>query len=108
MGKVIAAIVVVLVAAVAWMYFTDTDVEGGEMPSVDVDGGELPDVEVRGPEVSTGTKEVTMEVPTVSVDVPEDDADGLEDEVIDDEGLNAPDVDVEADVDVDDSKDPGN
>lgn len=82
MGKLLAFIAVVLVAAVGWMYFTDTDIEGGEMP----------DVEISGPEVrSTGTKEVTMTVPTFEVDAPEDDADGQEDEIIDDEGVEDPD-----------------
>jgi hypothetical protein len=104
MGKVIAGIVAIVLIAGGWMYFTDTDIEGGELPSVDVDGGELPDVEVRGPEVTTGTKAVTIEVPTVEIDAPEDDADGEENEIIDDEGVNTPEVDV--DVEVDDGEDP--
>ncbi|MBB4659133.1 hypothetical protein [Parvularcula dongshanensis] len=98
MGKVIAAIVVIAILIFGWMYFTDTDVEGGSLPDVDVEGGSMPDVDVRGPEVTTGTE--TVEVPTIGIDVPEDDADGEEDEIVDDEGLNAPDVDVDVDADV--------
>lgn len=110
MGKWIAVVGAIVLAFLAWVIFTDTDVEGGDMPSVDVDvtgdAGELPDVEVRGPEVETGTEEVTVEVPTVSVDLPEDDADGAETEVADDEGLNTPDVDADLDVDVEEDDDP--
>jgi hypothetical protein len=104
MGKWIVAIIVIILAVLGWMYFTDTDVEGGAMPEVEVEGGEMPEVDVRGPEVTTGTEEVTVEVPTVDVEAPEDDADGLEDEIVDDEGLNTPDVDVE----VEESEDPEN
>ncbi|MEE4212267.1 MAG: hypothetical protein V2I43_23750 [Parvularcula sp.] len=90
MGKIIAAIVVVIVAFLGWTFLTDTDVEGGRAPDVDVDvsgdAGELPDVDVRGPDVTTGEREVT--VPTIDIEPPEDDADGYEDEFADDEGLD--------------------
>lgn len=43
----------------------------GELPDVDidVDGGKLPEYDIRGPEVSVGTEEKTIEVPDVDVDV---------------------------------------
>ena len=99
MGKIIAAIVVIALLAFGWMYFTDTDIEGGALPEVEVEGGALPDVEVRGPDIDL--PEVDIDVEGGSIDVPEDDADGEEDELVDDEGLNAPDVDVDVDVDAD-------
>lgn len=106
MGKIIAGLAVVVIVAAGWMFFTDTDYEDGEMPEIDVQGGEMPDVEVRGPEVETGTR--TVEVPTVDINAPEDDADGTEDEVIDDEGVNGPDVETDVNVDIEESDDPGN
>lgn len=52
----------------------DVDVEeSGSLPNVDVTPGSMPEVDVDGPEVTTGT--TTVEVPTVDVDVPDDDDD---------------------------------
>ena len=53
----------------------DVDVtEEGRLPDLDVDvegtAGEMPELDVRGPEVTTGTK--TVEVPTIDVDIPEE------------------------------------
>lgn len=48
-------------------------VEDGEMPEVKVEGEvKLPDYNVEGPEVTTGTKKVEIEVPTVDVDLPDE------------------------------------
>jgi hypothetical protein len=46
----------------------------GEMPSVDVDAepGKLPEVEVRGPDVDVGVEPVTVPVPDIDVDLPEE------------------------------------
>lgn len=46
----------------------------GEMPSVDVDAepGRLPEVDVRGPDVDVDTRPVTIPVPDVDVDMPDD------------------------------------
>jgi hypothetical protein len=46
----------------------------GKMPDVDVNatGGQLPEFNVTGPEVNVGTENVTVQVPTVDVDVPKD------------------------------------
>ncbi len=46
--------------------------EEGEMPTVE--GGNLPEYDVEAPDVDVGTKEVTVEVPTVGVTT--DDAEG--------------------------------
>ena len=45
------------------------------MPSVDVEteGGQLPKYDVDGPDVSVGTKEKTITVPDIDVDLPKDD-----------------------------------
>tara|TARA_R110002073_G_scaffold35168_2_gene103328 strand:- start:26 stop:253 length:228 start_codon:yes stop_codon:yes gene_type:complete len=47
----------------------------GKMPSVDVEteGGQLPKYDVDGPDVSVGTKEKTITVPDIDVDLPKDD-----------------------------------
>lgn len=45
----------------------------GEMPDVDVEGGNMPDYDVDGPDVDVGTKKKEVTVPTVDVDLPDDD-----------------------------------
>jgi hypothetical protein len=87
MGKIVAAVVVVVLAFLGYTWLFDTDVEGGEMPEVEVRGDvEAPDVDVRGPEVRTGEEEIT--VPTIDIEPAEDDMDGDEDEFMDDEGIS--------------------
>lgn len=97
MVRVLAIVAALIVAGGLWVWLTDTDVDGGDMPEIEVEGGEMPDVDVRGPEVTTGEEEVTIDVPTVDIEPPEDDADGAEDEIADDEGFNEPDADVDPD-----------
>jgi len=48
--------------------------EEGELPDVKVtaDGGKLPKYEVETPEVDVGTKKVVVEVPTATVEMPND------------------------------------
>lgn len=49
----------------------------GEMPDVEVSGGQVPKYDVDGPDVEVGTKKKEVTVPTVDVDMPDDDdADG--------------------------------
>lgn len=70
---------ILTVPAVA-LAFAACDVEQtqeGEMPDVDVEEGQMPEFDVEGPDVDVG--EDTVVVPTVDVDVPEDD-DGAADE----------------------------
>ncbi len=47
----------------------------GELPDVEVEGGNLPEFDVETADVEIGTEEVTVDVPTVDVDMP-DDAEG--------------------------------
>lgn len=65
-GLVPAIIAVIVVALLAW-YFLDVDVEGGDMPEVSVEGGEMPNADVTTGDVSVGTEEKTVEVPTIDV-----------------------------------------
>ena len=46
----------------------------GDIPEVDVNasGGQLPEFNVEGPDVNVGTENKTVEVPTVDVDVPDE------------------------------------
>lgn len=46
----------------------------GELPDVEVkaDGGQLPKYEVETPEVDVGSKTVEVEVPTATVEMPDD------------------------------------
>jgi hypothetical protein len=46
----------------------------GKLPDVDVNatGGQLPEYNVQGPEVTVGTENRTVQVPTVDVDTPKD------------------------------------
>lgn len=75
-GRIIAAIVVVL-AIIFGIYFINIDqTQEAEMPSVEVDveGGQAPEFDVETGDIETGTEEVTIEVPTVDVESPEEDA----------------------------------
>ncbi|MBB5351884.1 hypothetical protein HNR46_002123 [Haloferula luteola] len=48
-------------------------VEDGELPKVKVEGEtKLPKYEVEGPDVTVGKKKVEVEVPTVDIDLPEE------------------------------------
>jgi len=47
--------------------------EEGSLPEVDVKGGNLPKYDVDGPDVDVGTKEKTITVPDVDIDMPDDD-----------------------------------
>jgi hypothetical protein len=46
----------------------------GNLPDIDVNasGGQLPEFNVEGPEVNVGTENRTVEVPTVDVDIPDE------------------------------------
>ncbi len=48
-------------------------VEDGELPEVKVEGEtKLPKYEVEGPDVTVGKKKVEMDVPTIDIDLPEE------------------------------------
>lgn len=73
-GLIIAGIV--LIAAIVFgVYMVDVDVaDMGSAPDVDVsvEGGEMPEINAEVGDIETGTEEVTVTVPTVDVQTPEE------------------------------------
>ncbi len=72
MNKLIAALLIApgMIALAA----CDVDqTQEGELPEVEVTPGTLPEFEVELPKVEVGTKETTVEVPTVDITMPGDD-----------------------------------
>lgn len=69
-GRTLAIVAIVILAVVGLLFatgFWKADVAGGDMPEVSVEGGALPSVDVDSKEVVVGTKEETIDVPTVGV-----------------------------------------
>ncbi|HUO82463.1 MAG TPA: hypothetical protein VM616_06350 [Gammaproteobacteria bacterium] len=72
-----------LAAATFLVWGCDVDqTEEGEMPDVDVQGGNLPKYDIEGPDVDIGTREETVTVPDIDIDMPDDD--DMDDEMMDD------------------------
>lgn len=75
-GTIFAVIAVVALVAFGF-YFFDLDMtEEASLPDVDVsvEGGNMPEFDVESGDIETGTEEVTMTVPTIEVESPEEDA----------------------------------
>ena len=76
----VMSIIAVAVAAIAigfGVYMVDIDqTEEASLPDVElsVEGGNLPEFEAEVGDIETGTEEVTMEVPTIEFQSPEEDA----------------------------------
>ncbi|MGB6231713.1 MAG: hypothetical protein WBF53_16470 [Litorimonas sp.] len=88
----------VLAAGAALIYLTDIDLtQTAELPEVSVEGGQLPAVDVDVADIDVGTREMTVEVPTIDVDLPEEERET--DDLADD-------IDVDADLDVDIENEP--
>lgn len=71
-GRVVLIVAVIAAVIVALLFasgFWTADVKEGALPDVDVsaEGGEMPAVDVDSKEVVVGTKEETIDVPTVGV-----------------------------------------
>ena len=49
--------------------------EEGSLPEVDVKGGNMPEYDVDAPDVDVGTKEKTITVPDVDIDMPDNEPD---------------------------------
>lgn len=65
-----------MAAATLGLAACDVDqTEEAEMPEVNVEGGNMPEFDVETADVDVGSEEVTVDVPTVDVDMP-DDAEG--------------------------------
>lgn len=73
-GAIIAG--VVLIAAVAFgVYMVDIDqTQEGSLPTVSIDGGEMPEYDADVGDIEVGERDVTVTVPTVDVETPEEDA----------------------------------
>lgn len=75
----IASVLAIVVAAVAigfGVYMVDIDqTEEASLPDVDVtvEGGNLPEFSAEVGDIETGTEEITMEVPTITFESPEED-----------------------------------
>ena len=75
----IASVLAVVVAAVAigfGIYMVDIDqTEEASLPDVDVsvEGGNLPEYDAEVGDIETGTEQITMEVPTIEFESPEED-----------------------------------
>ncbi len=74
LGAILAG--VVFVAAVAFgVYMVDIDqTEEGSMPTVSIEGGNLPEFDAEVGEIEVGERDVTVTVPTVDIESPEEDA----------------------------------
>ena len=76
LGYVLGAIVIALLVAFG-IYFVDVDqTQEGELPDVDVsvEGGQLPEADAEVGDIDVGTEEVEVEVPTVDIQSPEEEA----------------------------------
>ncbi|MBO6885555.1 MAG: hypothetical protein JJ869_18545 [Marivita sp.] len=73
-GAILAG--VVLVAAVVFgVYMVDIDqTEEGAMPTVSIEGGNLPEYDAEVGDIEVGERDVTVTVPTIDVESPEEDA----------------------------------
>lgn len=73
-GAIIAG--VVLIAAVAFgVYMVDIDqTQEGSLPTVSIDGGEMPEYDAEVGDIEVGERDVTVTVPTVDVETPEEDS----------------------------------
>lgn len=73
-GAILAGVAVV--AAVAFgVYMVDIDqTEEGALPTVSIEGGNLPEYEADVGDIEVGERDITVTVPTVDIESPEEDA----------------------------------
>lgn len=73
-GAILAGVAVV--AAVAFgVYMVDIDqTEEGALATVSIEGGNLPEYEADVGDIEVGERDITVTVPTVDVESPEEDA----------------------------------
>ena len=70
---IVAVIVLLLIVGVATGFINLTG-RGGDVPEVKVEGGALPSVDADVGDVDVGTKNETIQVPTLDVDTAKTDA----------------------------------
>ena len=75
LGTVIGAIAAVAIIAFGFYFFDVEQTEEASLPDVDVtvEGGNMPEFDVESGDIETGTEEVTVTVPTVDIQSPEED-----------------------------------
>lgn len=73
-GAILAGVAVV--AAVAFgVYMVDIDqTEEGALPTVSIEGGNLPEYDADVGDIEVGERDITVTVPTVDIESPEEDA----------------------------------
>ena len=70
---IVAVVVLLLVIGIATGFINLTG-RGGDLPEVKVEGGALPTVDADVGDVDVGTKNETIQVPTIDVDTAKTDA----------------------------------
>ena len=70
---IVAVVVLLLVIGIATGFINLTG-RGGDMPEVKVEGGALPKVDADVGDIDVGTKNETIQVPTLDVDTAKTDA----------------------------------
>ena len=91
LGWIIGAVALLAIGA-AVILLTDIDLtQKAALPEVSVEGGQMPAVDVDVADIDVGSREMSVKVPTIDVDLPEErrETDDLAD-----------DIDVDADLDV--------
>ncbi|MXQ08114.1 hypothetical protein GQ651_09695 [Alphaproteobacteria bacterium GH1-50] len=73
-GSIIAIIAAVALVAFGIFFFDVEQTEEASLPEVDVtvEGGNAPEFDVEAGDIETGTEEVTVTVPTIDVESPEE------------------------------------
>ena len=96
-GWIIGGLALLALGAAA-IYLTDIDLtQTAELPEVSVEGGQMPAVDVDVADIDVGTKKMEVTVPTLDVDLPEEERET--DDLADD-------IDIDADLDVDIENEP--
>ncbi len=74
-GIIIGAVAAVALIAFGIFFFDVNQTEEASLPDVDVtvEGGNMPEFDLESGEIETGTEEVTITVPTVDIESPEED-----------------------------------
>lgn len=75
-GSILGIVAAVAVVAFGFYFFDVNQTEEASLPDVNVtvDGGNMPEFEVESGDIQTGTEEVTVVVPTLDIESPEEDA----------------------------------
>lgn len=73
-GAIIAGVVLVIAVAFG-IYMVDIDqTEDGSLPTVSIEGGSMPEYDTEVGDIEVGEEDVTVTVPTVDVESPEEDS----------------------------------